>query len=299
MNVTIIGCNSAIPAFGRNPTAQILQTRDECILIDCGEGTQLRLGQFKIKTSKISHIFISHLHGDHYFGLIGLLSSMALQRRTQPIHLYAPEPLEKLIRFQLEVADSKLPYDLFFHPLNGNGPIAETEAVTIRCFEMRHRIPCWGFIFEEKKNPRKINPVRVQSYGVPPEYYGRLQKGEDYIHPKGTIVPNDELTTPNDPPAKYAYCGDTLYNESIIPFIQSANVLYHETTYLKDFAEKAVQYFHSTTEQAAQIAIKAGVKKLIIGHFSSKYEDLTPFIEETTALFPETELATEGACYKI
>jgi ribonuclease Z len=296
--LTIIGSNSAVPAYGRNPTAQVLHTKDENILIDCGEGTQLRLAQFKVKATKISHIFISHLHGDHYFGLIGLLSSMALQQRQQPIHLYAPAPLKEIIDMQLKVAECILPYSLHFHPLGDEeGFLAETNSVRVSCFKMSHRIPCWGFVFEEKKNPRKIDPIRVQSYGVPPQYYGALQKGEDYVHPKGTIVPNDELTIPNEPAIKYAYCGDTKYSECILPFIKDATVLYHETTYLKDFPDKAANYFHSTTEQAAKIASLANVKKLMIGHFSSKYEDVQVYLDETKTFFPETELAMEGVCY--
>lgn len=299
LTLTVLGNNSAVPAYGRNPTAQVLQTPDESFLIDCGEGTQVRLSEYKIKTSRISHIFISHLHGDHYFGLIALLSSMALQNRLQPVHLYAPAPLQQLINLHLEVADATLTYPLHFHALTEPGIITETHATTVRCFPMQHRIPCWGFVFTEKKNPRKIDPLRVQSYGVPPAYYNQLQQGEDYIHPKGTIVPNRELTVDGDIPKQYAYCGDTLYDESIIPFIQHVDLLYHETTYLKDYAQKAKNYFHSTTEQAGKIAAKCGAKRLLIGHFSSKYETLDVYLDETREVFPQTELAIEGACFKI
>lgn len=299
ITLTVLGSNSAVPAFGRNPSAQILQTQDESFLIDCGEGTQLRMAEYKIRTSRINHIFISHLHGDHYFGLIGLLSSLALQGRVHPIHLYAAEPLKKIIDLQLEVSESTLPYELHFHPLNGEGVIAETKGMKITSFQMMHRIPCWGFVFEEKKNPRKIDPSRAHSYGVPATYFPALQQGKDYIHPKGTIVPNEELTIANEPPRKYAYCGDTLYTESILDHIRDVDLLYHETTYLKDFAEKASNYFHSTTEQAATIAHKCGAKRLLIGHFSSKYETLNVYIDETRAVFPNSELAIEGACYKI
>ncbi|MBX2939404.1 MAG: ribonuclease Z [Ferruginibacter sp.] len=299
LTVTILGNNSALPAYSRNPTAQVLQTPEESFLIDCGEGTQVRLLQYKIKTSRISHIFISHLHGDHYFGLIALLSSMALQNRQQPIHLYAPAALEKLIQLHLEVAEATLSFPLHFHPLEKAGIIADTHSVNVHCFPMQHRIPCWGFVFSEKKNLRKIDPVRVQSYGVPPEYYHRLQLGEDYIHPKGTIVPNNELTIEAEPPRRYAYCGDTLYSEDILEHIHGVDLLYHETTYLKDFELKAANYFHSTTEQAGRIAQKSGAKRLLIGHFSSKYETLDCYLDETRAVFPATDLAIEGACFKV
>lgn len=299
LTLTILGNNSALPAYGRNPTAQVLQTPEESFLIDCGEGTQVRLLQYKIKTSRISHIFISHLHGDHYFGLIALLSSMSLQNRQQPIHVHAPPALEKLIQLHLEVAQAHLTFPLYFHPIEKAGIIAVTPGVSVQCFPMQHRIPCWGFVFTEKKNPRKIDPVRVQSYGVPPEFYARLQQGEDYIHPKGTIVPNSELTTEAEAPRRYAYCGDTLYTEDILEYIQGVDVLYHETTYLKDFEQKAEAYFHSTTEQAGRIAQKSGAKRLLIGHFSSKYESLDGYLEETRAVFPKTDLAIEGVCFKI
>ncbi|HML58114.1 MAG TPA: ribonuclease Z [Ferruginibacter sp.] len=299
LTVTILGNNSALPAYGRNPTAQVLQTPEESFLIDCGEGTQVRLLQYKIKTSRISHIFISHLHGDHYFGLIALLSSMALQNRQQPVHLHAPAALEKLIQLQLDVAEATLSFPLHFHALEQAEIIADTPTVTVSCFPMQHRIPCWGFVFTEKKNLRKIDPVRVQSYGVPPTYYNRLQQGEDYIHPKGTIVPNSELTIEAEPPKRYAYCGDTLYTEDILEHIRGVDLLYHETTYLKDFGPKAEKYFHSTTEQAGRIAQQCGAGRLLIGHFSSKYETLECYLEETRAVFPQTELAIEGACFKV
>ncbi len=297
--VTILGCNSAIPAHGRNPTSQILQLQDNSFLIDCGEGTQLQLAKFKIKTSKISHIFISHLHGDHYFGLIGLLSSMSLMNRTQDIHIIGPALLKNIILLQCEASNTDFSFKMHFHELSENGMIAETNKMTVHCFKVDHQIDCWGFLFREKKNPRSIIADKVKSFDIPASYYEQLQKGEDYHTKKGTIIKNSEVTTENDKPRTYAYCADTLYKESLIPIVKEVDLLYHETTYLKDQKEKATARFHSTTVQAGEIAKKANVKKLIIGHYSSKYEILDDFLKETKEIFENTELGMEGICYYV
>ena len=297
--LTILGNNSAIPAFDRNPTAQVLQTLDESFLIDCGEGTQMQLSKYKIKRSKINHIFISHLHGDHYFGLIGLLTSMSLLNRSQELHLHAPPQLEQLIALQLNFAATHLSYPLHFHALLNEGVIVETNKMTVACFTVQHRIDCWGFLFREKKNSRKLDPERAKIYEIPAAFYEKLQHGEDYVTKKGTIVPNEEVTTTAAKPKSYAYCADTIYDESLAEKVKGVDLLYHETTYLKDLHERAAARFHSTTIQAAAIAQKAGVKKLLIGHFSSKYESLDEFLKETTTVFENTELAIEGSCYII
>ncbi|RYY45923.1 MAG: ribonuclease Z [Chitinophagaceae bacterium] len=299
LSVTILGNNSAIPAHGRNPTAQVLQTQDECYLIDCGEGTQQQLAKYKIKRGRINHIFISHLHGDHYFGLIGLLTSMGLLGRSTDLHLHAPAPLEEIIRLQLSAADTILPYKLFFHPLGEECQIADDKKITVECIKVNHRIPCWGFVFREKKNPRRIDPELVKAYEIPSAYYEALQKGADYTTKKGTIISNIDLTTANSPAKAYAYCADTLYDESIVDKVKQVDLLYHEATYLKAFATQAAERYHSTTEEAASIAKQAKAKKLIIGHFSSKYEVLDEFLVESCAIFPNTELALEGTCYII
>ena len=297
--LTILGNNSAIPAFDRNPTAQILQTPEESFLIDCGEGTQMQLSKYKIRRSKINHIFISHLHGDHYFGLIGLLTSMSLLNRTQDLHLHAPPELEQLITLQLNFAATHLSYPLHFHAFKNEGLIYDGKKMTVECFKVKHRIDCWGFLFREKKNPRKLNPGRAKIYEIPATFYDRLQQGEDYVTKKGTIVPNEEVTTEGSKPKTYAYCSDTIYDESIAEKIKGVDMLYHETTYLQDMEERAAARFHSTTVQAAAIAKKGKVKRLLIGHFSSKYEFLDEFLSETTAVFKNTELAIQGCCYII
>ncbi len=295
----ILGNNSAIPAFDRNPTSQVLQTPEESFLIDCGEGTQMQLSKYKIKRSKINHIFISHLHGDHYFGLIGLLTSMSLLNRTQDLHLHAPPELEQLITLQLNFAATHLCYNLHFHPLKEEGLIYDGNKMTASCFKVKHRIDCWGFLFREKKKPRKLDADRAKIYEIPAAFYENLQQGEDYVTKKGTIVPNEEVTTVGTKPKSYAYCADTIFDESIAEKVKEVDMLYHETTYLKDLHERAAARFHSTTAQAGAIAKKADAKRLLIGHFSSKYEKLDEFLIETKEVFENTELAIEGSCYVI
>jgi len=297
--LTILGNNSAIPAWDRNPTAHILQSIDECYLIDCGEGTQIQMAKYKIRRSKLSHIFISHLHGDHYFGLIGLLTSMSLLNRTQGLHLHAPAALEQIITLQFTVADVKLSYPLYFHAITANGIIVNDNKIIVECFSVKHRIECWGFLFSEKKNPRKINSQRVKAYEIPTSFYEKLQQGEDYITKKGTIIPNEEVTTAGAKPKTYAYCADTIYDESLVEKIKSVDLLYHETTYLKELHQRAAERFHSTTIQAACIAKKGEVKKLLIGHFSSKYEMLDEFLTEAKEVFENTELAIQGVSFRI
>ena len=297
LSVTILGNNSAVPAFGRNPTSQVVQTYDSTYLIDCGEGTQMQMSLYKIRRAKISHIFISHLHGDHYFGLVGLLTSMSLLGRIHDVHLFAPKELEAIINRQFEVAMANLSYKLIFHPVTGEGFLTEDNSVTVHCFKMKHRIPCWGYLFKEK-GKRNVDVGRAKSYEVPLEFYPNLQNGEDYVNKKGTIIPNEEVTF-QTPKKTYAFCSDTVYDESLVDKIKGVDLLYHETTYLKAYSDRALLHFHSTTEQAATIAKKAGVKKLIIGHFSSKYEVLDEFQKEASETFPNTELALQGVCFKI
>ncbi len=297
--LTILGNNSAIPAYDRNPTAQVLQCTDESFLIDCGEGTQMQMSKYKIKRSRINHIFISHLHGDHYFGLIGLITSMSLLNRTQDLHLHAPPQLEQLIKLQLDFASTQLNFPLHFHGIDAEGLVVETNKMTVHSFKVQHRIDCWGFLFKEKKNPRKLDPERAKIYEIPSAFYDRLQQGEDYITKKGTIVPNEEVTTEAPLPKTYAYCADTVFDESIAEKVKGVDLLYHETTYLKDLQERAADRYHSTTVQAGAIAKKAGVTKLLIGHFSSKYECLDEFLTETAEVFENTELAIQGCCYII
>ena len=299
LTLTILGNNSAIPAHGRNPTAQVLQTQDENYLIDCGEGTQVQLSKYKIKISRLNKIFISHLHGDHYFGLIGLVTSMALTGRTNDLHIYGPEMLEAIIQIHLDAATTRLPYKIYFHVINPYGEIARDKNLIIYAFKVSHRIECFGFKFIEIKKPRKIVPELVKSHEIPEAYYGELQKGKDYTTKKGVIIFNNTVTVAATAAKSYAFCADTIYDESIVEKIKDVDLVYHETTYLKDLEQKAAERFHSTTLQAGKIAKLANAKKLIIGHFSSKYEFLDEFLAETKTVFENTELALEGVCFKI
>ena len=297
--VTILGNNSAIPAYDRHPTAQVVTLFDQHILIDCGEGTQIQLAKYKMRKSKINHIFISHLHGDHYFGLIGLLTSMGLVGRTNDLHLYAPAALEKIIQLQLSVADTVLPYQLIFHAIQQEGLIADTNKFTVECFATKHRVECWGFVIREKKDPRKIDKEKIKLFDIPAAYYNALKKGADYETKEGNIIKNDLVTIENTIAKSYAYSADTIYDESLIEKVQHVSLLYHEATYLKGLEELALKRFHSTTIQAATIALKAKVDKLIVGHFSSKYEHLEDFLTETKTVFANCELAMEGVTYLI
>ncbi|HMH21150.1 MAG TPA: ribonuclease Z [Puia sp.] len=297
--VTILGNNSALPAFDRHPTAQVVTMDEHIFLIDCGEGTQTQMGKYKIRRSKINHIFISHLHGDHYFGLIGLLTSMGLLGRSTDLTLYAPAPLKEIIELQLRVANIELPYPLHFHALEHEGPILTESRLEVACFNVYHRIECWGFRFREIRPFRRVNPEKARQHNVPSSFFERLKWGESYMTKDGELIENQWVTDPAPKPKSYAYSADTLYDERIIEKVRGVDMLYHETTYLKDLEERAGKRFHSTTAQAATVAQRAGVQRLLIGHFSSKYEKLDPFEQEAREIFPCTDLALEGVTYKV
>ena len=297
--VTILGNNSAVPAFDRHPTSQVVTLDGNNYLVDCGEGTQIQLINYKIRRSKISHIFISHLHGDHYFGLIGLINSLSLLSHQQELNVFGPSPLKEIIELQLKVADTQLCYPLHIHHINKAATLLDNEKLTVKCFRTNHRIECYGFSFTQKKQPRKLNLEKAKEYEIPAVFYDRLKNGEDYARKDGTIIKNELVTATAEPGKVYAFCADTKYDESIIPHIQGADMIYHETTYLDNLRERAEARFHSTTKQAAALAKKAGVKKLLIGHFSSKYDTLEEFEAEAKEVFPGTELALEGVCYEV
>ena len=272
---------------------------DQIFLVDCGEGTQMQMAKYKIRRSKINYIFISHLHGDHYFGLIGLLTSMGLLGRTQELHIYAPAALQDIIGLQLRVADIQLPYPLHFHALDTEGPILREAKFEVSCFPVYHRIECWGFRFREVRPFRRINPDKARQYNVPSSFFDRLKWGESYLRKDGVLVENQAVTEPAAKAKSYAYAADTLFDHRIAERVRGADLLYHETTYLKDLGEQAGKRYHSTTVQAATIALEAGVERLLIGHFSSKYEKLQAFEQEAREIFPNTDLALEGVTYKV
>ncbi len=283
----------------RHPTSQVLTMDDQTFLIDCGEGTQVQMNRFKIRRSRINNIFISHLHGDHYFGLFGLLNSLSLISRTEDLHLFAPAPLESILKEVFRVADTRLSYPLFFHPLDQEGQIWEGAKATVSAFRVFHRIDCWGFLFREKEKQRKVDIDKAREYGVPASFYPRLKEGSDYDRNDGFLVKNEWVTKPAPHARSYAFCADTLFEPSLCQYVKGVDLLYHESTYLEEQAEKARLRFHSTASQAARIASQAGAKRLLLGHFSSKYTDLDPFLTEARTVFPNTELSVEGTTYLV
>lgn len=299
LGVTILGNNSALPAFDRHPTCQVVTLDDQLFLVDCGEGAQVQLSRYRIRWGRINYIFISHLHGDHYFGLPGLINSMGLLNREHELHLFAPAALQIILQLQLEAANTVLPYRLHFHPLDREGEIVVTDRFRVCCFQTRHRIPCWGFRFEQVKAPRRVNPEKARQHEVPASFFDRLKTGEDYITSGGIRILNELVTDPGPRPKSYAYCADTAYHEEMIDQVKGVDILYHETTYLKDLADRALTRFHATTHHAARIALKAEVGRLLIGHFSSKYDKLDVFEEEAREIFANTDLALEGVTYRV
>jgi ribonuclease Z len=297
--VTILGNNSAIPAFDRHPTAQVITLDDHLFLVDCGEGTQSQMNKYKIRRSRINHIFISHLHGDHYFGLIGLITSMGLLGRHQELNLYGPPRLIDIFNLQLEVADTQLPYKLIFHPITEEGILVNENRFQVSSFRVFHRIDCWGFIFRQVRPPRRVNPEKARLSGIPASFFDRLKWGENYETQQGELILNASVTDPGPAPKSYAYSADTIYHPEVAKKVTGVNMLYHESTYLKDLEERAANRFHCTTVQAASIAKSAGVGQLLIGHFSSKYDRLDVFEQEAREIFPQTKVAIEGVTYLV
>lgn len=300
MKVTILGNNSALPAFGRNPTSQIVSVYGEDIMLDCGEGVQVQMQKYDMKWRRIRHIFISHLHGDHYFGFPGLINSMSLLGRTLPLHVYAPAGLQEIMEPILRVADTELNYPYHFHPLpEGSELLADTSSFSVTCFPVEHRIPCHGFLIERKTRGRKLLPDKCAEYGIPAYFYDRIKAGEDYTRDDGFVVKNEWVTEEGPLPRKYAYCADTLATKSYLPYIMGADTIYHEATYTQDSMDKALARYHSTAGQAAQVAKAAGAHQLLLGHFSSKYRDLEPFLAEASVIFPNTIITQEGNAYEV
>jgi len=295
-NVTILGCNSAIPTIKRNPTSQIVNHNERFFMIDCAEGTQLQLRKRRIKIQRINHIFISHLHGDHFFGLIGLISTMHLLGRNKELHIYAPAPLEEILNIQLKASQTELVYPLFFHPIDPDKveAIYEDEKLTITTVPLDHRIPTCGFLFKEKLGKRKLMKEKLSEHNVPVTEFVNLKNGGDYTDKNGKVIKNEMLTDDPYPTRSYAYCSDTGYTESIIPIVKDVDLLYHEATFTQDKVEVAREKFHSTAVDAASIAKEANVKKLIIGHFSTRYESSDPLEEEAKAVFKNTMAASDG-----
>ena len=294
--VHILGCGSALPTRHHNPSSQIIDIRGKLFMIDCGEGTQTQIRRSRINFSKLYAVFITHLHGDHVLGLIGMISTFGLQGRTAPLHVYAPVAYEQLLQMQLDMFCSTLGYEVIFHPGNTSlqQVIYEDRSLTVETVPLHHRMPCSGFIFREKPGQRHIKPEMLEFYTIPRSQIDNLRMGMDWTSPEGEIIPNSHLTTDPDPVRAYAYCSDTRYMPTLKDKLQGVTTLYHEATYCEDMKDKAVKYLHSTAREAAMTAREAKVKKLIIGHFSQRYIDETPLLKEAQAVFENTVLADEN-----
>ncbi len=295
-SVRILGCSSATPTASRHPSAQLLNVNERLFLIDCGEGTQMQLRRYKIRHSRIHHIFISHLHGDHYLGLAGLIFTMHLFGRKDPLHVYGNPELQNIIDLQLKASETNLLYPLIFHPLlpGETSLVFEDSWLQITAFPLLHRVPTHGFLFQEKKFLRKVAREKAASLNVPLSAFADLKNGRDVQLSDGTLVSNAELTLPARKPLAYAYCSDTGFTDTFLPVIQGCDVVYHEATFLSDREAAAREKMHSTARDAAEIARLAGASRLIIGHYSARYDELTPLLEEARAIFPETYLAEDG-----
>lgn len=296
----ILGSNSALAAHGRHPTAQVVQYDRSLFLIDCGEGSQMRMSTFHVKRSKIKHIFISHLHGDHYFGLIGLLTSYHLQQRKEPLIIFAPEPLENIINTQLQASNTKLKYEITYVITKDDKKrlILENDNLNVFTFPLKHRIPTTGFLFEEKVGLRRVDGNKTDRLRLSRSHYNALKNGED-ISVENKVYKNESLTLDPYKSRSYAFCSDTIFNPNLSEFIPNVNLLYHEATFTKEAVQRAAETHHSTTEQAAEIAQTINADELLIGHFSSKYKDLEIVLEEAKAVFPNTKLAIEGESFEI
>ncbi|WP_353084654.1 ribonuclease Z [Flavobacterium sp.] len=296
MKLTIFGCYAATPRTLSNPTSQVLEIKNRVFLIDCAEGTQVQLRKSKIKFSKINHIFISHLHGDHFYGLIGLISTFMLLNRENDLHIYGPKGIKEIILLQLRASDSYSGYNLYFHELTSKESVTvfEDEKVIVKTIPLSHRIYTNGFLFQEKNIERKLNFETIENYTIDKVYFNKIKFGGDVTLEDGTVIPNSELSFPPLPVKSYAYCSDTKYDEKIIPIIQNVDYLYHESTFLESEEALSEKTMHSTAKQAATIATKAQVKNLILGHYSTRYSSIELFKEEAQTIFPSVHLAEDG-----
>lgn len=298
--LTILGCGGAIPTLERNPTSQYLNIQDRHFLIDCGEGFQIQLRKYKCKFSKIDHIFISHLHGDHFLGLFGYLSTLSLLGRTTPINIYAPKDLLNLINGHNEISGKNYNFDVNFNALNfkESTKIYEDKILEIFSFPVNHSVPCCGFLFQEKKSQRNIIKAKIKDLGLGIGDIKKLKNRENCVV-DGRSIKYKEVTVSGNKARSYAYCADTKYDEKIIPFIKDVDVLYHESTFLEELKNKASKTKHSTPNQAAKIALNANSKMLILGHFSARYDNVEKFVQEASSIFKNTVAAYDGYKYQI
>lgn len=280
----ILGCGSALPASGRNPTAQILEHSGRYFLIDCGEGTQSRLRERKISFDKITDVFISHLHGDHYLGLPGLLCTMQLLGRKKALNIYCPDDLIQLLKFQFKVSKTVITYPLFFHAIESEQLLFTTDKISVSTIALNHRIKCFGFKFQELPKPKRINGVAAKEAGVPHYFMSKLRDGEDFVSEHGELYLNHQLTLPPKPSYCYAFCSDNRIKEGLAEQLQDVDVLYHEATFLHKELDKAIKTFHSTVQEVVELTNKLNLKKLILGHFSARYKDTFEIEVEASSL---------------
>jgi ribonuclease Z len=299
--VTILGSSSATPVFNRNPSAQLLNVNDKYYLIDCGEGTQLQLLRYGLKAQRIDHILISHLHGDHYLGLVGLLSSLHLNGRTRPMYLYGPKELKEIIEVQFLYSQTDLRFPLVFVETDSERPgvIFSNEDLVAETFPLEHRIPCTGFRFTQQPRLRRILKAEAEAAGIPAEVFPVLKRGLDFTTATGRIYRSADFTVDPERPRSYAYCSDTLDTRSYMAWIRGADTLYHEATFLHDMLPRALETFHTTARQAGEIAQEAGAGHLLIGHFSARYRELKPLLDECKSVFEKTQLAVEGTTFTL
>lgn len=301
MKLTILGCHSATPRWDANPTSQVLDIKGHLFLIDCGEGTQVQLRRFKIKFARIKHIFISHLHGDHFFGLVGLISTFRLLGREAELNIYGPKGIKEAVTLQLKLGNSWTNYPLLFHELESKEPqlLFEDEKVSVTTIPLDHRVYTNGFLFQEKLGQRVLNVEKAKELKVEMSYFRKIKEGEDGITVDGKVIPNDQITFAPDPSKSYAYCSDTAYFPQIISQIENVTALYHESTFLEDHQYLAVKTRHSTAKEAARIALEATVGRLILGHYSGRYTKAEAFRTEAMEIFETVELAQDGKVFEL
>ena len=294
--VHILGCGSALPTTRHLATSQVINIREKLFMIDCGEGAQVQLRKSRLKFSRLNHIFISHLHGDHCFGLMGLISTFGMLERTANLHIHCHADLQRILEPQIEFFCKGMPYNVVFELFNPGeqAVIYDDRSVSVETIPLRHRVPCCGFLFREKPTPNHIRRDMIDFYQIPTYLINRIKNGEDYVLEDGTVIPNARLTTPSDPPRSYAYCSDTCYLPRICEQIKECDLLFHEATFADADAKRAKETFHTTAPQAAEIAKAAQVKKLVIGHYSARYEDESILLKEASEVFPQTILAQEN-----
>lgn len=297
----ILGCGSALPTSLHYPTSQVLNVREKLFMIDCGEGAQMQFRKSKLKFSRLNHIFISHFHGDHCFGLPGLVSTLGLLGRTADLHIYLPEGIDEAFKQMMNIFCYGLPFNMVYHPFDAtqHSMIYEDRSLTVETIPLKHRIPCAGFLFREKPGLRHIVRDMCDFHKVPVSYYGLLKVGEDFVNEDGDVIPNCILTEAADPARSYAYCSDTAYIPELKEELCDVDLLFHEATFSDEDISRAVETFHSTACQAALVARDAGVKKLMIGHYSARYTDNSILLNQARHIFPETILSVEGMKYRI